>query len=213
MNTRPISRILSVLLLMCLLVGMQLPALADELYIPTELSFQMSEGIGSRNISLNGVKKTSAITKLKSSNPKVATVSKFEYEGTAYVAVEPKSPGNTTVTFRVKYNGKTVKGKVAVTVLKYVNPFKALKIGTRSCASLFNKTDRVYTAKTLKGKITYKLKKGWELHSIHRYNATNGSNFKSLNPKKSNTVKKGYRLSFELSYKGGAWREYWIEVR
>jgi uncharacterized protein YjdB len=148
----------------------------------------------------------------KSSNPKVATVSKFEYQGTMYVAVAPKSPGKTDVTFRVKHNGKTIKAKVAVTILKYVNPFKALKIGSKSIVSLFKKTNMAHATKALKGKITYKLKKGWKLHTISCYNAKDGSNYKNLDPKKSNTIKKGYRLSFGLSYNGAEEQEYWIEV-
>ena len=212
MNTKSVFRMLSVLLLVCLLVGTQIPALAEDPYIPSEITFQMSENIGSRNINLEGVKDVSAITKLKSSNPKVATLSKFEYEGTAYVAIEPKSPGKTTVTFNLKHNGKTIKAKVAVTVLKYVNPFKSLKIGTKSCASLFKKTDMAHTYKTLKGRITYKLKKGWKLRTVSSYNGSNGSDYKHLDPKKSIKVKKGYRLSFGLSYNDGPWQEYWIAV-
>lgn len=212
MNTKPALRILSALVLVCLLVGMQIPAFAEELYIPSEMTILMAENLGSRNINLRGVKKLSAITKLKSSNPKVATVSKFEYQGTMYVAVAPKSPGKTDVTFRVKHNGKTIKAKVAVTILKYVNPFKALKIGSKSIASLFKKTNMAHATKALKGKITYKLKKGWKLHTISCYNAKDGSNFKILDPKKSNTIKKGYRLCFELSYNGAEAQQYWIEV-
>ena len=76
------------------------------------------------------------IKNLKSSNPRVATVSaKFYSE--VYLIIKPIKTGTTTISCTV--NGKNLKYKL--TVCKYVNPFKKLMLGDRNYASSFNQKE------------------------------------------------------------------------
>lgn len=80
----------------------------------------------------------------KSSNNKVATV-KLEKnkDGAAFISVEPKKAGVTTI--KVTVNGKIYQTKY--TVKKYINPVSSIKVGkTNIKGASFNKTG-VYTLK------------------------------------------------------------------
>ena len=173
-----------------------------EPWIPEKKVIYLQEGITSENIQLEGVSKTSAITKLKSSKKSVATVSKFVHEGTAYVAVEPKKPGTAKITFNVKYGKKTIKAKTTVIVRKYENPLKTFKIGSKNYASKFNKSGHVtLEKKKLKGKLNVKLKSGYELVEIAVYSWKDGSGYKNYKNNKSVTVASGKTLSVQVCSK------------
>ena len=199
-------------LLVLLLIGLQIGALADP-YIPETMTIVKAPDIGSRNISLDGVTSESDISKLKSSNKKVVSLSTFTYGDEVYIAIAPKKAGTTTVTFEYEYGGKTNKGKVKVTVLKYENPFKSLKIGSKDYASMFKDRSMINTGKALKGKLTIKLKDGWKLLNVCSYNYKNGEDFKSLAVNKKITVAKGRRLDILVADQAGYEREFYLEVR
>ena len=198
MNRRKVTRYLTAALAVMLLVVFTASAAFAELYIPENRVIYKDKDTTSYNIMLDGVSKTSAITKLKSSKKSVATVSKFVYGDTAYVAINMKKPGKTTVTFNVKYKGKTVKAKTKVEIRKYVNPFKSLKIGSKNYASKFKENPYCTLTKTAKGKMTIKLKSGYKIKGISTYNGNDGSGYKILKNKKNITIKKGYVLSISV---------------
>lgn len=105
----------------------------------------------------------SQIKNLKSSNPRVATVSaKFYSE--VYLIIKPIKTGTTTISCTV--NGKNLKYKL--TVCKYANPFKKLMLGDQNYASSFNQKE---TSKKIKNPgdqrtLNITLKKGWKLTKI-----------------------------------------------
>ena len=169
-----------------------------EPYIPKKKVIYQDGVENSFNINLEGVSKTSDVTKLKSSKKSVATVTKFEYMGTAYVSIHPKKAGTTIVTFNVKYKNKTIKAKTTVVIKKYVNPLKTLKIGSKNYASKFKKTRFVSLKKALKGKLSIILKSGYQISSISTYNSKNGSGYKTLKNNKTIKIPKNYVLCLEI---------------
>lgn len=105
------------------------------------------------------------VTKLKSSNPEVATVGKAQYDKNGIV-ITPQNAGKTKVTF--KYAGKKITSTVIVT--EHENPFKSIKIGKKNLTKYFNVSDHYAMnkqKKTLKGKLNIKLKKDWKIEYIN----------------------------------------------
>jgi len=105
---------------------------------------------------------------LKSSNKAVATLKQEsqKWNGQTHYTLYlvSKKAGTTTVSF--KCNGKTYKTKV--TVRKYVNPIKSIKIGNTTIAgSMFksasNRTISYAKFADKKVKVKINLAKGWEL--------------------------------------------------
>lgn len=120
-------------------------------------------------------------TVLKSSNTSVVTVkqSKFSYgqEVSYSVSLTPKKAGTATISLKCK--GKTYKTKV--TVKKYVNPVKSIKIGTTAvAASKFNSTPEIslsyakFAGKKVNTTVT--LKNGWKLEEMYIYKGNNPMN-------------------------------------
>lgn len=108
---------------------------------------------------------------LKSSDRSVVSIKqeKGEY-GLYYFYLKAQKPGSASVS--VKIGGKTYKTKVTVT--KYVNPVKSVKIGSTSVSgSKFNSSSTVYLSygkfANKKVKTTVDLKKGWELESFYMF--------------------------------------------
>ena len=77
-----------------------------------------------------------------------------------------KKPGTTTVKVTVKVNGKSYTKSCKYTFYEYANPFASIKKGTKNLTSQFKKgpTGRIYTR--LKGKYSYRLKKGYKVTRI-----------------------------------------------
>jgi len=198
--------------LVLLLLALQTAVVADP-YIPEEMTIIKAADIGSQNISLDGVSKVSDISKLKSSNKKVATVSTFTYLDMVYIGISPKNPGKSTITFNYKYGGKTYKGKVKVTVLDYENPFKSIKIGSKNYSSRFRNQQRIEVDKALSGKLTINLKKGYTLQSLYSYNYKDGEDFQILSENKKIKIRKGHRLEINVLDENGAYRVFYIDVR
>ena len=106
----------------------------------------------------------------RSSNKKVLTV-KLAAKG-AGMTVRLKKPGKATVSMKGIYGRysttKTVDIKYIYTVIRYVNPFKSLKIGDKQMASLFNNSTSETAALTgLSGPLEIRLRKGWKLKSVN----------------------------------------------
>ena len=105
------------------------------------------------------------VTQLKSSNPKVATVSKLKHDKNSII-IAPKKAGKAKITF--KYAGK--KFTSTVIVVEHENPFKSIKIGKKNITKYFNVSDHYAMnkqTKALKGKINIKLNKDWKIEYIN----------------------------------------------
>ena len=125
---------------------------------------------------------SSKVSRLKSSNKAVVTVklSKSTY-GTSQtyytILAVPKKAGTATVSF--KCQGKTY--KIKVTVKKYVNPVKSVKIGaTTVSGSRFKSSSETslsyakFAEKKVKTTVT--LAKGWKLGELYIYSGNNPAN-------------------------------------
>ena len=126
--------------------------------------------------------KKDKITNIKVSNKKI--VNAYRHQDTKYeLCVVPKKAGTTKVTF--KYGKKTFSMKI--TVAKWANPCKTLKLGNKDYASKFKNNDLNWFSKPSKSKkvkLSVKANKGWTLKSI-TYN--NGSGYKKI--KNNSTIK------------------------
>ena len=113
------------------------------------------------------------ITGLKNSNSKVIEVTAREDDMYPHVEIKLVGEGTTKISFQ--YAGKTLTQKI--TVRKYKNPCKLLKIGKTNYAKCFNKSGHYNHNKRTKnvtGKITIKPKKGWKLKKIEVFNIYDG---------------------------------------
>lgn len=110
-----------------------------------------------------GADLASQVQNVRSSNPNVATASVKDVSGVC-LYIKAVKAGTTTISCTVK--GKTLIYKL--TVCKYVNPFKKLMLGSKNCASLFNKKKESKEIKNPGGqrKLTVKPKNGWTLTKI-----------------------------------------------
>lgn len=100
--------------------------------------------------------------KVSSSKKSVATVENY---GSGYFCLKPKKEGKTTVTVTGVVNGKTVKCKGTVRVVKFQQPFKTLKIDGKSYLKKLNASYNYLEIKTKKSKVkfSYKLQPGWKI--------------------------------------------------
>ena len=190
-----------VLIALMLLVMKPGAAKADEPYIPKKTTYYLTSEERGYNWYLPGVKSTKSITKLKSSNKKVATVGTIKIDGTVYVQVIPKKTGKTTVSFTAKVNGKKKNYKCVATVKKYVNPFSSIKVGSTSFTKKLNTRDFTYIKlkETKKNqKVSFKLKKGWKLDWAGYYKSSDFSDFKTVKNGTKITLKKNRALGFSL---------------
>lgn len=113
------------------------------------------------------------ITGLKNSNSKVIEVTASEDDMYPHLEIKLVGEGTTKISFQ--YAGKTLTQKI--TVRKYKNPCKLLKIGKTNYAKCFNKSGHYNHNKRTKnvtGKITIKPKKGWKLKKIEVFNIFDG---------------------------------------
>lgn len=129
-------------------------------------------------IRINGCTQKSQIKNLKSSNKNVTVTAQNGWIKAVYKDKALK----TTITCTVK----GAKLKTTLTVKKYINPIKVLKIGTCNLTSKFNKTNKlsqnkIYTNK----KLNIQTKAGWKITSVimcenkkvQSYNDLNTSKF------------------------------------
>ena len=108
------------------------------------------------------------MSKSKSSNKKVAYAPYGEYNPkTGIYSFEGYAPkiGKAKISFDLKVKNKTHKYSMTITVKKYTNPVKSLKIGNKELAKAFNKKSLTFNPSTDKV-IKVTPKKGWKLVSI-----------------------------------------------
>lgn len=122
----------------------------------------------------------SKITKVKSSNAKVATAKARKmksYDGKTvyYLRVTLKKAGTTKLSF--KHDGK--KYVATYKVKNFVNPLKSLKVGSKDYVSYCDRkklgrycyyaSETDVPVKAFSGKVVAKAKSGWEIDSIITY--------------------------------------------
>ncbi len=105
----------------------------------------------------------SGISKVKSSNKKVAAVATRKGGTGVEVYLKLKKPGTTNLSYNLKKKGKTVTYKIKLNI--YKNPFKTLKVGNTNYKSQFSNGDYSTLMKG-RGKVKIKLRKGWKVKSI-----------------------------------------------
>lgn len=114
-------------------------------------------------ISIMGCNKKSEIKNLKSSDKSVT----LEKQDGYIVAYYKNKAVKATITCTVK----NVKLKTTLTVKKYSNPLKTLKIGSKNYTSKFNKTDEFELKSAVKNqKLSVQLNKGWKITLVSIYN-------------------------------------------
>lgn len=113
------------------------------------------------------------ITAVKSSNKKVATakVVSFSYDGGSfsYILITKKKAGTTKITYTMAGKTKTVTYRV----VKWKNPVKTFKVGSKNYASKFKKKASVPGTGDLVGQtVKVKAAKGWKVQKIYVYTDT-----------------------------------------
>lgn len=138
------------------------------------------------------------ITRLTSSNTKVAKAVKYagKYDdpecgwgdSSEFLV---RGVGKTTITAVVSCEGKTYTQTLKLTVKKWVNPLKTLKIGSKSYKAKFEKTDVYYAKKNFsKKKLTVTPAKNWKVTKIRGF-------FTNSNTQKLTKLKSGSKISFK----------------
>gem|GEM_PF-4201756 len=141
-------------------------------------------------------KKIATVSIVKDSNPKSGT-----YD---VLYVEPVKKGTTTLSFKLNINGKKKSYKVKIQVKGYVNPFGTLKVGSVNYASRYNSAgsnNYIHTSSAIKGKLSIKLKKGWELTpatGIYTGNIYGGELLKAVKNNTSIAVGNGQYLKISI---------------
>lgn len=117
------------------------------------------------------------ITSLTSSNTKVAKAVKYagKYDDPEYGWGDSseflvKGVGKTTITAVISCEGKTYTQTLKLTVKKWANPLKTLKIGSKSYKSKFAKNEKIFAKKNFnKKKLQVVAAKDWKIKSIRGY--------------------------------------------
>ena len=149
------------------------------------------------------LQKGDKITKIQSSNKRVATITNGSYNKEKAVVVDVKKPGKTTFTVWVK-NGKTTY-KLRKTISFYKSDaFKTVKIGnSKNFAAMLNgyhaKNSNAIRAKKLSGALKIEMNKGWKLNSAEWYQSTVDENDKLLESS-TKKVKNGSKITLRESY-------------
>ena len=120
------------------------------------------------------------ISKVKSSNPKVLRAVQGADPG--YIVLETKKAGTSKVTFEAKVGKKKYKYTSTVKVVKYENPLKTFKVGSKNYLSKLKSTSvpRMVGA-PVKGKLNIAAKKGWKITSMEVYESHTGKRRKIKN--------------------------------
>lgn len=138
------------------------------------------------------------IIKVESSNKSVATVKKSQYN----FLLMPKKLGTTKITVTALIGNKKVKRSGTVRIVKFQNPFQALKINGKNYSSKLNASYNSIQIKTKKStnKLNFKLKPGWEIDYNYYYMGREALNYALKNGQKF-TLKKGESLYIFLEVK------------
>lgn len=117
---------------------------------------------------------------------------KMKYITSFYYSL--KKVGTATLSFDLKYNGKTYHYKKKIEVIDYENPFESLKVGETDYASQFDKKCYANLKKVSKQKLNIEVKEGWKITKMQIIN-TDKNTFVSMFGKKGKKVKNGQKIS------------------
>lgn len=130
-------------------------------------------------ISIVGCEKQSEIKKLESSSKYVKVEPRDGYICAYFTDKACKA----TITCKVK----GVNLKTTLTVKKYTNPCKSIKVGGTNLTSKYNKTTYYYHTKAIKKKqLAITMNKGWKITSVSVYNKGNTTRYSVNNATKFN---------------------------
>lgn len=150
------------------------------------------------------VREDAAECKVVSSKTSVARV---ENIGNGAFLFYPKKAGTTKVTVTGKVKGKTVKCQGTVRVIKFRQPFKALRFGGKEYSQKIRSGNNRIDIKTKKARMSvrYRLKPGWEVTNAwveQGYRKGVGlENGKSISVIQGGEAKKGRRTQIFIQLK------------
>lgn len=146
------------------------------------------------------LKEVKSVEYVKSSNEKVLTVKTRKINGIWNIVYTPKNYGKSTITYKYTYkeNGKTKtkKEQFTMTLYKYNQPVKVLKIGNKKLAGKY-KYSSIVEGKVLKGKLKIEPKNGYVLGHTSIY--TKKGEFKDISEGDKIKLKKGDTLQIGFS--------------
>ena len=173
-----------------------------EMEYPKKQIFYLFKDSGDYNLGFSELSSTRQIKNLKSSNKKVATIKKILHPYGVMLCLTPKKPGKTVITFDIVYKNRRIHRKSKVYVWKQKNPFKSFKLGKKAYTSKYKNDDTYAVEKAIKGKLSYRLKKGWKLAFAELRDDINETSkkYKKAN-NKSFSIKPGQSLILTLVYK------------
>ncbi len=134
---------------------------------------------------------------IKSSNKKVFNPNPLDKESYRYNSIygEVKKKGTATITVKVKKSGGSKTYKFKFKTVKYQNPFKSFKIGSKKLEKKFKKFPAAsFVNKAKSGKIKIKANKNWSVKKIV-YERDVYTEDGSKHTKK--TVKNGSKIKFK----------------
>ena len=143
------------------------------------------------------------VISVKSTEPKILKVVKHEEDGNVFWTAAAKKPGK--VTLKVKYkrpDGRKASLKKKITIKKYPNQIKSLKINGKKVKIADNKffclEENVTSSKI---KVDLKLKKGWKIRSVNGNLWNAGGNGSKVIKKAKSHVKNGDAIKFPKKYR------------
>ena len=143
------------------------------------------------------------VTSVKSSNSKVIKVRKNKYDGDTWFSADFKKVGKSTLTIKYKKpDGSSSTMKKTITVKKYPNQIKSLKVNGKKVKISENKYGfYVEKCKKTSVKVKVSLKKGWKVDEYVTASACNSKNGKEKEIKiKASNITKGKAIKFPKGY-------------
>lgn len=155
------------------------------------------------------------ISKLKSSNPKVLKVSTLRTDYDQRLILDARKAGTSTVSFKATVNGKSRNYECVVKVVKYQNPFKTFKVGSKNYTSKYKNSENeggTYTSKKVQGRLNIVPQKGWKISRISLVNMFTNKSKKIRKNSSINLDSKGFnRLWVTMKHsKTGVTRHFYI---
>ena len=149
--------------------------------------------------------KNTTFSNIKVTNKNLKVTYKTEGKGknrrTYLIFGSKKTFRKATLSFTAKYGKKTRKYTTKVHAMKYKNPWKTLKIGTKDFTSCYNKTDSTQTLKNpISGKLTVKANTGFTVTGMEIFDSNTGKTRKVKNGSVI-SLKKGECLQVYYYYK------------
>lgn len=142
---------------------------------------------------------------VRSTKPKIATVTLDRMEGTTSLVITAKKPGTT----RIAYYYKGKKRVAILHVVKYRNPVKTFKVGSKDIAKKFKKSPECF--KAYRGPKTVKITpaSGWKVKKIYALN-TNKDQIRAM--KNGSKLKKSEVISSVKLYNKKMKETFYLEL-